>query len=120
MEAPASTTEDTLHDGDERMATAVCRGAVTVDLIESGVDGGVGGPNENVRIPRQLWRMVEALLERSAHQQSGLFVEKGVELEVRGIQEALQSGSEFPEHCSHSMVEVRESVANVNNLSPGK
>lgn len=109
---PASATETTctvpgaLCDGDKGMASATRCAAVTVGLIESGGGEGVGGVKEKIRIPRQLWRMVMALLEDSAYQQPGLFVEKGVELEVQGIQEAVDSGHDFPPHCAHSMVEV--------------
>lgn len=95
--------------GDGLNWAASC-GAVTVGLIECG-DDGVGEAKEKVRIPRQLWRMVEALLENNAYQQPGLFVEKGLELEVQGIQEAVDSRSEFPPHGAHSMSEVRGSVA---------
>lgn len=121
--APPTTAEHTFTnpatacDGDEGIAGVGCRGAVTVGLIESGRGEVIDGANEKVRIPRQLWRMVEALMGSRAYQQPGLFVEKGVELEVQGIQEAIEGGSDFPEHCAHSMVEVRERAA---NLSPEK
>ena len=46
------------------------------------------------------------MLESPAFEQPGLFVEKGIDLEVRGIRRALDSGSEFPAHCAHSMAEV--------------
>lgn len=51
--------------------------------------------------------MVDALLQDGRCRQPGLFVEKGVEEEVRGIREATDSGVEFPPHCAHSMVEVK-------------
>jgi len=50
--------------------------------------------------------MVTAMLQRSAYEQRGLFVEKGVDLEVREIRGALNSGADFPAHCAHSMAEV--------------
>lgn len=109
---PASTTEDYLMkpgkacDGDEETAGATML-SVTAGLIESDGNGGVGRAQETVRIPRQIWRIVEALLENSAYQQPGLFVERGDESEVQGIQEAVDKGSELPEDCAHSMAEVR-------------
>eukprot|EP00752_Nemacystus_decipiens_P002667 g2495.t1 len=100
------TTPAAARDGgEEETARTGCRGMATVDLVDSGDDGGVRGANGKVRIPLQLWRMVKVLLENGVHEEPGLFAEKGVEPEVRGIREALESGSEFPEHCAHSMVE---------------
>lgn len=50
--------------------------------------------------------MVNALLAATSYEQPGLFVEKGVELEVWKIREAVDSDSDFPPHCAHSMAEV--------------
>lgn len=108
MTNATSMNSGTVCDSDKEVARAACGGVVSVDLIESDGDGGAGGTKEKVRIPRQLWRMMEALLENSAFQQPGLFVEKGVELEVQGIQEAVDSGSGFPQHRAHSMAEVHK------------
>lgn len=103
-----SSTASCEGDDEGLASSAACScAAVTVDLIDSGGDGeGARGAKEKVRIPRQIWRMVEALLENGAHLQPGLFVEKGAELEVRGIREAVDSGLELPQHGAHSMVEV--------------
>lgn len=60
--------------------------------------------------PRQITRMVDALLQDGRCRQPGLFVEKGVEEEVRGIRGAVDSGVEFPPHCAHSMVEVKNKM----------
>lgn len=59
-----------------------------------------------VALPPQLRRLVDGLLQENRCQQPGLFVYKGVEQEVQGIREAIDSGADFPPHCTHSMIEV--------------
>lgn len=61
-----------------------------------------------VEIPHQIRRMVDALLQDGLCQQPRLFVDEGIEQEVRGIREAIDSGAEFPPHSAHSMVEVKQ------------
>ena len=118
LQAMAAENPSTAYESNQEMARAASGGAVAVDLIEGGGDPEGGGARGKVRVPRQLWRMVETLLESRAFQQPGLLVEKGIELEVQGIQEAVDRGSGFPQHCAHSMAEVRQSVAALMRPSP--
>ncbi|CAM9292888.1 unnamed protein product, partial [Hapterophycus canaliculatus] len=70
-----------------------------------------------VQVPRPLWRMVDDLLGEARCDQPGLFVDRGVEQEVRGIREAVDTGAEFPPHCGHSMAEALVTLLESLSLS---
>lgn len=50
--------------------------------------------------------MIDDLLRDGCCLEPGLFVEDGVEEEVRVIRDAINSGASFGPHSAHSMVEV--------------
>ncbi|CAM9572248.1 unnamed protein product, partial [Ectocarpus fasciculatus] len=96
----------------EETAAGHSSGAVTVPLVDAdaGEEGGAGtrmsSGQRTVRVPRQVWRMVDALLRDSHYDQPGVFVDKGDGQEVMGIRAAVHTGTEFPPHCANSMVEA--------------
>ncbi|CAM9194753.1 unnamed protein product [Ectocarpus sp. 8 AP-2014] len=97
------------HEG---TAAADGSGAVTVPLVdadagrEDGAGARMSSGQKTVRIPRQVWRMVDALLKDARYDQPGLFVDNGNEQEILGIRAAVNTGAEFPPHCANSMVEA--------------
>ncbi|CBJ29438.1 conserved unknown protein [Ectocarpus siliculosus] len=97
------------HEG---TAAGAISGSVTVPLVdadagrEDGAGARMSSGQKTVRIPRQVWRMVDALLKDSHYDQPGLLVDKGNEQEILGIRAAVNAGAEFPPHCANSMVEA--------------
>ncbi|CAM9553714.1 unnamed protein product, partial [Ectocarpus sp. 12 AP-2014] len=87
-------------------------GAITVPLVhaDAGREDGAGprmsSGQKTERIPRQVSRMVDALLKDCLYDQPGLFVDKGSEQEILGIRAAVNTGAEFPPHCASSMAEA--------------
>ncbi|CAM9247240.1 unnamed protein product, partial [Scytosiphon promiscuus] len=109
QEAPHEATADAVE------------GCITASLVDS--ERNVGGGKATVsaegtvRIPYPLWRMVDALLDEGRCDQAGLFVDQGVEQEVRGIREAVDTGARFPPHCGCSMVEALVTLLESLSLS---
>lgn len=54
--------------------------------------------------------MVDALRQGGRCEEPGLFDDNGIEKEVLGIREALDSGADFPVFCAHSMVQVNTQI----------
>lgn len=54
--------------------------------------------------------MVDALRQGGRCEEPGLFVGEGVEQEVLGIREALDSDAEFPPFCAQSMIQVKTQI----------
>ncbi|CAM9189144.1 unnamed protein product [Ectocarpus sp. 12 AP-2014] len=106
----------------EGTAAGDSSGAVTVPLVdadarrEDGAGPRMSSGQKTVRIPRQVWRMVDALLKDSHYDQPGLFVDNGNEQETLGIRAAVNTGAEFPPHSASSMVEASLDTALVTLL----
>ncbi|CAM9717188.1 unnamed protein product [Ectocarpus sp. 4 AP-2014] len=107
------------HEGTEAGDSG---GAVTVPLVdadaggEDGAGAGMSSGQKPVRIPRQVWRMVDALLKDSHYGDPGFFVDKGNEQEILGIRAAVNTGADFPPHCANSMLEASSHSALITLL----
>ncbi|KAI9918453.1 hypothetical protein PsorP6_011959 [Peronosclerospora sorghi] len=62
-------------------------------------------PEPSLQIPKELWRMVNDLLEHFLHE-TNLFVEAGRKAELVQLREALDTGAPFPSHAGYSMAEL--------------
>lgn len=64
-------------------------------------------PNKSLYIPKELWRLVDALYAGNAMKEKDLFAMSGIEEELYIIREALDFGEEFTVSCSpHSYAPV--------------
>jgi phosphatidylinositol-bisphosphatase len=64
-----------------------------------------GHPSLPLRIPKELWRLVDALY-RTGLDEEYLFIERGVKAEIEEIKDCLETGLSFPnEVSSHSLAE---------------
>ena len=57
-------------------------------------------------IPKELWRLVDALWSTGAIREADLFVTEGIPQEVMAIRECLDTGTDFPQCSAHSIVET--------------
>jgi phosphatidylinositol-bisphosphatase len=57
-------------------------------------------------IPKELWRLVDALWSTGAIRETDLFVTEGNPDEVKAIRESLDTGTDFPVCSAHSIVET--------------
>merc|ERR1712146_533078 len=74
--------------------------------IEESKDQSTSTPSQPLAIPKELWRIVDALW-RNGSLEKDLFILPGVANEVQQIREALDTGAELPEDISiHSLVEM--------------
>jgi phosphatidylinositol-bisphosphatase len=71
-------------------------------------------PSAALCVPKELWRIVDALYERGL-QEPDLFLTPGYEEEVKMIRECLDTGAPFGRFHVHSMAEVM--VSFLSNLS---
>lgn len=62
-------------------------------------------PNSRLSIPKELWRLVDALWSGNALKEKDLFSMPGDSTEIRSIRYAIDHGSDFPVCSPHSLVE---------------
>jgi len=80
---------------------------------ELGLGGGADAPppQQKLGVPKELWRLVDALWNGKALQEKDLFQAAADPLEVAAIREALDCGADFPPHCSpHAYIEALTSL----------
>jgi len=76
----------------------------SIERAEKYKDEAGTNPSNALCIPKELWRIVDAIFEKGL-QQPELFVAPGIHEEVKQIREALDTGGPFPQASVHSYVD---------------
>lgn len=75
------------------------------DGSNSGGGGGGGANSPALCVPKELWRIIDAIYEKGLHERD-LFTTAGLAKDVSDIRECLDTGAPFGDFNVHSMTEV--------------